>query len=341
MRCTAVIALAVLIVAGGLMLLNKVTRTPAGGSLQVEQSSGRVSCLGRIVPGDKLINVTGPYSLYGPAIVSELLVKRGEKVRRGAILAKLQTFRLIEEQLAQAEAEAKVSERLLEQVKAGEKAGTIAAHEALSLKYEAEMKNATVLLARDTQLLAERAISATAFDRTELDWRIAQKNYEQATNTLQSLKEVREVDVEVADARLKAAQATVRRIKAELDQALIRAPIDGVVLEILTYPGEALDKLPLLEMGDLENLRVAAEVYVTDIAQIRPGAKAIITGQGVDGEVSGTVIEVALQVDHSAIFNPDPATFSDKRIVKAWIKPAETKKIAGLVNHQVNVLILR
>lgn len=303
--------------------------------------SDRISCLGKIIPGEKVLNVTGPYTHFGPSIVSELLVKRGQKVEKHALLAKLHNYPLAEAQLAQSEAEAKVAEQLLEQVKAGEKQGAIAAQEALVLKYDAELKNARVVLTREEQLLASQAISPNDFDRSELNWRIAQKNFEQATNTLQSLKEVRQVDVELAEARIAAARAAVLRMRTELELSLVRAPIDGTILEIRTYPGEVVEKEPIVQIGDLEKLRIEAEVYVSDIARVKTGANAIISGQGFAGEIPGTVVEVGLQVDQSALFNPDPATFSDKRVVKAWIKPEDAKNLAGLVNHQVNVVIFK
>lgn len=312
---------------------------PQAPTLDKGRSARPVSCLGRLVPGEKVIHLAGPYAMQGPSIVKELFVRRGDRVSKGAIVAKLQSFDTVEAQLRQAEAEVEVLARMLEQVKAGEKASSIAAQEAIVLRGEAELKNATAVLRRDRELFLEKTISVNDFERSELAWRVAQKNYDEATNHLESLKEVRKVDVNVAEARLKAAAQTVNRIKAELEQMTIRSPVDGTILEVRTYPGESLDKDPIVEIGELQHMNIEAEVYVTDIAQVRVGASARAKGDGFRGELSGVVSEVGLQVDSSSIFNPDPASFSDKRVVKVRIKLEDGERVRGLVNHQVNVVI--
>jgi HlyD family secretion protein len=335
----------ILVAALGVILILSVTISrrsiPAAAHAAGADPRDKVSCLGRLVPGEKVLNIAGPYSVQGPSLVSELMVRRGQRVKKGEILARLQNYESAKAQLDQAEREVQVSTRLLEQVKAGEKQSTIAAQEAWVLKCDAEFKNAETFLQRDRQLREQGTISPSDLDRSELAWRVAQKTYEQATNSLQSLKEVRAVDINVAEARLASAQATARRMKADLDQTSIRAPIDGTVLEILTYPGELLDRNPLLQLGDLDHMKVEAEVYVTDIAAVRAGSRAVVTGDGFAGELSGRVSEIGLQVDQSSIFHANPATFSDKRIVKVWIELTDPAKARGLVNNQVTVIISR
>lgn len=300
----------------------------------------KVSCLGRVTPGDKVIQISGPYTLQGPSIVKELFVRRGDKVQRNQELARLHNHDTALAQLRQAEAELEVALKSLEQVKAGEKAGAIAAQEAVVLRLEDEVKAANIFLQRDQQLAARRGIAENDLDRSRLNWMVAQKNYDQGTNSLMAMREVRAVDLRLAEAKVLSARASAQRAQAELELATIRAPIDGYILEILTYPGEMGDRNPILQMGDLDHLQVQAEVYVTDIASVRLQARAVIRGDGFSGEVRGTVTEIGLQVDRSAIFDPDPASFSDRRVVKVWIKLEDSRKLQGLVNHQVNVVIM-
>jgi HlyD family secretion protein len=183
-------------------------------------------------------------------------------------------------------------------------------------------------------------ISENDLEHSRLNWSVAQKNYEQGTNLLMAIREIRPVDIRLAEARILAARANAQRAKAELELATIRAPIDGYILEILTYPGEMADRNPILQMGDLDHLQVQAEVYVTDIPNVRLQARAVIRGDGFSGEVTGTVTEIGRQVDRSGIYDPDPASFSDRRVVKVWIKLEDPKKLQSLANHQVNVVIL-
>ena len=300
----------------------------------------KISCLGRVTPGDKVIQISGPYTMQGPSIVKELFVRRGDKVRRNQELARLHTHGTALAQLRQAEAELEVALKSLEQVKAGEKAGAIAAQAAVVLRLEDEAKTANLFFQRDKGLAERRVIAENDLERSRLNWNVAQKNYAQGTNFLMAIREVRAVDIQMAEAKVLSARASAQRAQAELELATIRAPIDGYILEILTYPGEMADRNPVLQMGDLDHLQVQAEVYVTDIASVRLQARAVIRGDGFSGEVRGTVTEIGRQVDRSAIFDPDPASFSDRRVVKVWIKLEDPGKLQGLANHQVNVVIM-
>jgi HlyD family secretion protein len=298
-----------------------------------------VGCLGRVVPGDKVIALSGPYSMQGPPVVKELVVRRGDIVKKGDLIARLDGFTAASAQVRLSEAEVEVAARVLDQVKAGEKAAAISAQEALALRFEAELKNAEILARRDKELFSQKAISETEFDRSQLALRVAQKNFDQASKHLESFREVRDVDVRVAEARLKSAIEAVGRSRADLEQTTIHASLNGTILEILTRPGERVDREPIVEIGDLDHLNIEAEVYVTDIRFVRVGARALATGDGFAGEISGVVSEVGRQVDKSSVFDPDPASFSDKRVVRVWIKIQDAEKVRALVNHQVKVVI--
>ena len=300
----------------------------------------KISCLGRIIPGDKVIQISGPYTLQGPSIVKELFVRRGDKVQKKQELARLHNYDTALGQLRQAEAELEVGLKSLEQVKAGEKAGAIAAQAAVVLRLEDELKTANLFLQRDKDLAARTVISDNDLERSRLNWSVAQKNYDQATNLLMAIREVRAVDVQLAEAKILSARASVQRAQAELELSTIRAPIDGYILDILTYPGEMADRNPLMQIGDLDHMQVQAEVYVTDVGSVRLQARAVIRGDGFSGEVKGTVTEIGRMVDRSAIYDPDPASFTDRRVVKVWIKLEDPKKLEGLANHQVNVVIM-
>jgi HlyD family secretion protein len=86
-------------------------------------------------------------------------------------------------------------------------------------------------------------------------------------------------------------------------------------------------------------MNIEAEVYVSDISRVRVGAPVRATGDGFTGSLSGAVQEIGMQVDRSSVFNPDPASFSDKRVVKVRIKLDAGERVRGLVNHQVYVTI--
>src|SRR5688572_16395750 len=137
-----ILAALLVAVALSLVFLGANSREPQQVAPENRGPSRMISCLGRLVPGEKVIRLAAPYAMQGPSIVKELFVRRGDRVSKGGVVAKLQSFDTVQAQLRQAEAEVEVAARVLEQVKAGEKSSSIAAQEAAALRFEAELKNA-------------------------------------------------------------------------------------------------------------------------------------------------------------------------------------------------------
>ena len=63
----------------------------------------------------------------------------------------------------------------------------------------------------------------------------------------------------------------------------------GRVLEIVTHPGESVGQQPLLRLGDTDHMVVMAEVYETQVFEVRPGQRATIVSQALRQPLSGTV----------------------------------------------------
>jgi len=97
---------------------------------------------------------------------------------------------------------------------------------------------------------------------------------------LQSLQQVRSEDVQVAQRKLEVAITKERYAATELNRNHITSPASGTVLEIHAYPGETVTSEGILELGDVRNMFVVAEVYISDVPRVRKGARASITGEG-------------------------------------------------------------
>jgi HlyD family secretion protein len=158
---------------------------------------------------------------------------------------------------------------------------------------------------------------------------------------LDSVAEVRPVDVQVATAELQSAKAAVRRAKADLDLAYVRSPKNGQILKIHAWPGEIIDRTGIVELGQTDQMYVTAEVYETDIGRVRTGQTAKIVSDGIVGDLQGTVDEVGLKIGQKNILGTDPVADADARVVEVKIRlnPQDSHKIANLTNLQVNVII--
>ena len=203
----------------------------------------------------------------------------------------------------------------------------------------AQINEAQANLNRIVRTLSEQIQEAQAnLNRTILT---LQKQQAEAMATRAEIAEVRPVDVAVAAAELSTAQATVQQAQANLDLAYVRSPRSGQVLKVQTLPGEIVSNNGIVEIGQTDQMYVIAEVYETDIHQVRPGQTVKILSDGVVDDLQGIVDEVGLQIGTKDVLGTDPVADADARVVEVKIRlnSEDSRRVAGLTNLQVNVLI--
>jgi HlyD family secretion protein len=336
----------------------------------------KVTALGRLEPMGEVIRLSAPVSLDGDR-VAQVLVKQGDQVQQGQVIAILDSRDRLQSALEQAKQQVRVAQSRLAQVKAGAKTGEITAQKAeitrlqaelegeLSTqtaaiaRYQAELNNARAEYNRFQILYREGAESASKLDSKRLTLETAQAQFNQATATqkrtaqtlqeqlkqakatLNQITEVRPVDVQAAQTEVDQAVTEVKRAQTELNLAYIRAPIVGQILKIHTRPGEKMSESGIADLGQTSQMAVVAEVYQTDIGKIKLGQKALITSQAFLGELQGTVSEIGLQVSRQNVFSNQPGENLDRRVieVKIHLNPEDSQRVAGLTNLQVQVEI--
>jgi HlyD family secretion protein len=338
-----------------------------------------VAALGHLEPQGEVIRLSTAESQGGVGLrVAKLLVKKGDKVHQGQVVAILDSYNLRRAALEKAQKEVLVAQASLNQVKAGAKAGDIfaqratiarlqaqlrgeiATQEATIARLKAELNNAKSENQRYQQLYREGAISASDFDtkrlrvdtvQQQLNEAMAsfnrtvetmQKQLSEAYARLNSIAEIRPTDVQAAQSNIEMAKASVKQAQADMELSIVRSPINGQVLEIHTRPGEIIGSTGIAELGHTEQMYVVAEVYETDIKKVRLGQSAIITGSAFSGELRGTVTEIGLQVGQQNIFNNNPGADRDNKVIDVKIRidsPTDNQKVTALTGLQVDVLI--
>jgi HlyD family secretion protein len=343
-----------------------------------EAAKAAVSALGRLEPKGEIIRLSAPVSLEGTRI-GEIKVRQGDLVKKGQMVAVLDNYSRRLAALNKAKADVEIAQARLAAVKAGAKPGEIQAQrEKVSrletqlqgeiatrkltiARLEAELENAEVEARRHQMLYDSGAISASTADEKMLRSRTAQKQAneakaelmysidrleierKEAKATLDSISEVRLVDIKRAEAEINSALASVKQAQAELELTQIKSPIDGQVLKVRVRPGEIIDTQGIADIGQTQAMNVVAQVYETDIEKVRVGQKAIITSNAFMGKLNGTVEEVGMQVDKQDAFDDNPLEKTDNRIVEVKISldPASSKKVTNLSNLQVQAVILQ
>jgi HlyD family secretion protein len=338
-----------------------------------------ISALGHLRPEGEVIHVSAPTTLngMGGTRVAKLLVKEGDKVNTGQVIAIIDNHQNLQAALKLAQEQVKVARANLAQVKAGAKRGEIEAQKAtiegleaeldgqLSAldkniaRLEAELNTATIEHQRYQQLFQDGAVAASQLDSKRLIMKTAQEQLNEAKAnrnrieatfqrrikaaeaTLNQIAEVRPTDVQAAQAEVDQAVANAGKAQADLDLAYIRAPKDGQILKIHTRPGEIVGDKGIVALGQTHRMNVVAEVYELDVSKVRVGQKATITSNVFPDTLHGKVSNVGLQVNPQEVFSTDPTADVNNRVVEVKIRldPADSQQVSAFTNLQVYVFI--
>ena len=90
-------------------------------------------------------------------------------------------------------------------------------------------------------------------------------------------------DLDVARAAVEQAEAEVAQISTEIERAIVRAPIDGQVLQVNVRAGERVSEQSqqaLMVLGRTTPLHVRADIDEHDIAEFRHDAQAVLQLRG-------------------------------------------------------------
>ena len=221
--------------------------------------------------------------------IAEVLVQEGDVVRRGQVVARLDTSRLLPE-TAQAQAAADAQGDVVARLRHGSRGEEIGQARANLASARADGANAQRQLDR-LQALAQqsagRGVSRQDLDnaRAALDVANAKAAALQQTLALVVAGPRRE-DVDQAQAQLTGAKAQLGLLQAQLRDAELVAPADAIVRSRLMEPGEmASPQKPVLSLAITSPKWVRAYAPETELARLREGMAAEVTVDGLPGRV--------------------------------------------------------
>jgi len=306
-----------------------------------------VHALARLAPQAGIINVG-----VRPGVrIDRIEVKEGDEVTAGAELAVLEGRAQAELQVALTEAQKKNAE-----------AQRALSHDKLVLQREREDKLKKDRLTAQERLLdiAKRRLdAATEIYKTlgqaaagkvkyDLDMAYfqAEAEHQRAQIELKELQtsqemidrsrtlEDRQVEIEAPDRTVLERQLELAR--AARDQTVVLAPVAGRVLDVSAHAGE-VSSGALLSLGDLSAMVAIAEVYQSDVPEVKVGDQAEVDVLG--RKIGGKVTKVSRLVGRNTLASLDPRALQDRRVVPITIRLDDAAAAADYVNMEVQVTI--
>jgi HlyD family secretion protein len=210
--------------------------------------------------------------------IAAVLVQEGDRVRKGQVLARLDTSRL-DPQVDQAEAQVAAQRYAVERMHNGSRPEEIAQARANVESAKADAANARRLHDRTNSLFARRAVSQEDLDnaRAALDVADAKLAVNQKALDL-AVAGPRVEDVAQAEAQLRANEAQLAFLRRQLADAELYAPTDAVVRTRLMEPGEmSSPQRPVFSLAITDPKWVRAYVSEPDLGKVRPGQAATVT----------------------------------------------------------------
>ena len=207
-------------------------------------------------------------------------VEKGDKVKEGQVLVRLedQEFRA---QYDQARGAAESARAQLEQLQHGSRPEEIQQTEHNLNEARATAANDKITLDRTKNLVAQGVLSQQALDDATARFEASQQRARSLEQSYQLAKlGPRAEEIDRAKGALTQAEGQAAYAKSQLDATVIRAPINGTILDRSVEKGELLTgqfasaARPVFSLADLRDLQVELDIAQDDFARLGPKQKA-------------------------------------------------------------------
>jgi HlyD family secretion protein len=258
-RIIAVAAIAV--VAGAVVAVNVIRDRRSKVTVQTQKTGyldlvSTVSASGEVKP-KKFVNISANVS----GRITNLYVQEGDAVKRGKVLARIDSARY--------EAGERQSAAALEAAKAD------------LVRAQADLENAKLAYERARRMRDDKLIAESAFDQAEAETKM------------------KEAAVESQKRRIAQQAAMLETNRDDLEKTTVVAPMDGVVTSLVKEEGESVigaqsfSPTVIMTVADLSVMEVEILVDETDIRNVHLGQEAEVRVDALEGtKIHGAVTEI-------------------------------------------------
>ena len=209
--------------------------------------------------------------------IAETFVEEGDRVKKGQVLAILQTNRL-EAQIQEAEAQIAAQQEVVKRLEAGTRPQEIEQARAEVAAVKATVRNSMLNFERISKTSGTGATSQQALDnaRAQLDVDMARLKVKEKGLNL-ALEGPRKEDIAAAKNTLEALKAALSLLKIRLADMTLISPSPGIIRNRILEPGEmASPNQPVVTLALTDPKWVRAYVPEPDLGRIKLGMKAKI-----------------------------------------------------------------
>ncbi len=248
--------------------------------------------------------------------VLKVAAKEGQNVRAGDILVLLEPYEL-DASLAETRASLRQAEARLAELVAGFRREEIDQAKADWLAVKAQHENAEKLRQRMLDLIERKLIAHQEFDD-------AKAKAEEAGQKMKAAKErydllqagTRQEEVAQARAAVEMARARVELLKTQLNETVVRSPVDAVVEVLDLEPGDLIGAgKPVATLLRNSSLWVRAYLPEKRLGHVQPGLRVKVRVDSFPRkDFSGTVRRVHRQAE----FTPRNVQTTEERVLQVF-----------------------
>jgi multidrug resistance efflux pump len=187
------------------------------------------------------------------------------------------------------------------------------------------------------QLEMER--SGLPADQKDLEIRISAEQLEHDQAKLRVLKETLASDLAQSEIDIEIQTAELERARRLREQGLVRSPLDGVVVQILTRPGERIER-GIAQIVDMSRLRVVADIDEVLVNRIKLGSKVNVTFHGEKTIHRGRIVRIASAVKRMASVGSLGTGSTKIRVVPVEIALDDPSQMPHILGREAEVTFL-
>jgi len=177
-------------------------------------------------------------------------------------------------------------------------------------------------------------------DQKQLEQNISLQSLEREQAKLRVMKETLQTDLQQIDTDISIIKAKLDNARNTREQALVRSPLDGIVIQIYSRQGERVSQNGIAKIVDLSQLRVLADVDELNVGRIAAGGKVEVTFRGSPTVYMGTISRVAPTVKRMQRMEPDGGSSTDARVVQVEIQLDDPSSMPQVLGRETRVTFL-